>query len=89
MRHLPQRVHAGVGPPGAPHHRRRLGRDPRQRRLQRALHARMRRLALPAGEGASVVFDLEGIAGHDAEALPRPQRGLRKPGAVAGAGRSD
>ena len=65
MGHLPERVHAGIGPPRSEGHRR-LGSDARDRRLQRALHARMRGLALPAREGPAVVLDPEGIARHAA-----------------------
>ena len=59
-----------VGAPRAGH-RRRLRRDPRHRRLQRRLHARMRRLPLPADERPAVVLDLQGVARHGAEPLAR------------------
>ena len=84
MRDLPGRVHAAVGPPG-PDHARRLRRDPRHRRLQRPLHARMRVLPLPADEGRpAVVLDPQRIARHR-PAARQGVAGLRAPIARAAA----
>ena len=63
MRHLSNRVHACIGPPGCPDRvgaRLQLG----QRCLDGALHRRLILLPLPSGKGRTIVFNLKSISGH-------------------------
>ena len=63
VRDLSQRVHAGVRATRAVE-RRRLAAERCYRRFNRTLHGRNAGLALPTGEGRSVVFDCNAIARH-------------------------
>ncbi len=81
MRHLAQRVHAGIGAARAGH-RRRLA-EPRQRRLERRLHRRPGRLPLPADERPAMVFERQLEARHGA---CLPQRPCRRQGVASIAG---
>ncbi len=63
MGDLAERVDAGVGAPGA-EHRRRLAREVPDRLLDRLLDRGAVLLALPADEGAAVVFEDEPVARH-------------------------
>ena len=56
MRHLAERMHAGIGAAGALH-RDRLAAEGLDRRGQRALHRSAVGLDLPAGERRAVIFD--------------------------------
>jgi len=42
------------------------GIEVRERGFEGALHGGKPGLALPAGEGGAVIFDAEGVAGHEA-----------------------
>src|ERR1700688_4854045 len=63
MRHLPERMHAGIGAAGAVDANR-FAADRLDRVFQRALHGSAIVLDLPAAEGAAVIFDEELVAGH-------------------------
>src|SRR6266404_5288295 len=65
MRHLRQRMHAGIGAAGAVHANL-LAADRLDRGLQRALHGGAIVLDLPAAERGAVIFDGEFVAGHQA-----------------------
>ncbi len=66
---LSQGVDAGVRAPGGVDGRR-LPREGGDRPLQRALHRRLRRLALEAVERAAVILDEETVAGHQSSRVP-------------------
>ncbi len=72
MCHLPRGMHARVGAARAHHHGSLAGVEPRQRCLDRRLHARQCGLPLPAGERAAVVFELQRVAGHAAAPSAAP-----------------
>ena len=64
MHHLRERVHAGVGAPGAYRGDFFAG-DFAERALERVLHAAAGRLGLPAAKCTAVVFDAEGDSHRD------------------------
>ena len=63
MSDLPQRMHAGVGAPGAMHDAARAV-DGENRLLQPLLHRHAIGLPLPADKRPAVIFDRQGVAGH-------------------------
>ena len=63
MRHLPQRMHAGIGAPGAMDADL-FAADRVNSGFQRALHRGTVVLDLPAAERGAVIFDDEFVAGH-------------------------
>ena len=63
MRHLPARVHAGIGAAGALHQGFLAG-EGLDRRGEHALHGDAVGLDLPAGKGRAVIFDGELVARH-------------------------
>ncbi len=63
MRNLPERVHAGIGAPGALHVNP-LATECRHGRRQDALDRRTIILHLPADESGSVIFDQQFVARH-------------------------
>ena len=75
MGDLAERVDAGIGAAGALDHDGLAG-EGGDRLLDRLLHGAAVLLALPADEGAAVIFDGELVAGHAADA-GRAARGGR------------
>src|SRR5579871_4847967 len=74
MRHLPERMHAGIGAARAMHtHIGAAGRLDRS--LECALHRRMIGLKLPAGKRRAVIFDGELVAGHPSRLLQSVESG--------------
>ena len=71
---LAERMHAGIGAPGAVHGNALAG-EFLDRVLQRRLHRRAVRLALEPDERRPVVFDRDAPAGHDPHPNPPPCRG--------------
>ena len=63
MRDLTQRMHAGIGAPGALHVHL-LAAERRDRRGERPLHRRTVCLYLPADERSAVILDQEFVARH-------------------------
>ncbi len=83
MRDLAQRMHAGIGPAGGLY-RHRFAAERVDRLLQRLLHRRPVRLALPAAKRPAVIFEGQLVARHG-----RPSRvptGTAKPRRNASAG---
>ena len=64
MRHLPARVHAGIGAAGALHQHTLAG-ERRHGERQHALHGELVGLRLPAAKRRAVIFDDEFVARHN------------------------
>ena len=81
MRDLGQRMHPGIGAPGAEHgdaSRRRTG----DRGFQRLLDRQPVRLALPADEAGAAIFDRQLVAGHGSTVPGGSAKPRRKAGRV-------
>ena len=83
MRHLPARMHAGIGAPGA-EHRHLLAAKFFDRFGQNILHRTAAFLALPPDKGRAVIFNAQAIAGHNFCPAARPRPRINASAAMAG-----
>src|SRR5258708_24342503 len=80
VRHLAERVHAGIGPPRS-RRANALAGEGQHGFLECSLHRRAVLLALPADERRAVIFDRELVAGHGVSSSRQVGKGTTAGGA--------